>query len=156
MKKRLFASQWEKTNDRIWIGPEYWSNPLQDWRVEDGRLECVNTALERNVQLLTYDLKPESGTLKISVLVGRIDGNLGAGNGSCGFRIGIQGPLEEYRNSLIFGQGLNAGFAAGGELFIGDAQQGAGGKENRSSLSGKSVQLELTLTPEASRPAALS
>src|SRR5690606_12154566 len=120
-----FASQWETTNDRIWIGPEYWSNPLQDWRVQDGRVECVNAALERNVQLLTYDLKAESGTLKLSVLVVRIDGKLGEGRDACGFRIGIQGPLEEYRNSLIYGKGLNAGFVAGGGLFIGDVLQEA-------------------------------
>ena len=35
-----FASQWLKTPDRVWLGAEYWANPLQDWRVAGGRIEC--------------------------------------------------------------------------------------------------------------------
>ena len=30
----------------------------------------------------------------------------GEGAGSVGFRIGIQGPLREYRNSLVSSQGI--------------------------------------------------
>jgi hypothetical protein len=30
------------------------------------------------------------------------------------------GPLREYRNSLIFGQGLDAGFTTDGKLFVGN------------------------------------
>ena len=36
-----FASQWSQAPDRVWIGPEYWANRLHDWRIQDGRLECV-------------------------------------------------------------------------------------------------------------------
>ena len=146
-KSSSFASKWESTNDRIWIGPEYWSNPLQDWRVQDGRVECVNAALERNLQLLTFDLNPENGSLKMSVIVGRVDGKLDAGRGSCGFRIGIEGPLKEYRNSLIYGKGLNAGCVAGGGLFIGDGLQKAA-SDKKSPLKSEAVKLELLVAPE--------
>jgi len=26
---------------RTWLGPSYWANRLQDWRLHDGRLECL-------------------------------------------------------------------------------------------------------------------
>ncbi|MCB1020432.1 MAG: twin-arginine translocation signal domain-containing protein, partial [Acidobacteria bacterium] len=29
-----FESRWK--GSRVWVGPEYWANPLQNWRVEDG------------------------------------------------------------------------------------------------------------------------
>src|SRR3954468_12582133 len=85
-----FASRWHAMHDRVWIGPEYWANPLQDWRVAGGRLECVNAAPDRNVQLLTRELGPGPGDVIMSVRVGRVGGGaLGAGRGSVGFRAGI-------------------------------------------------------------------
>ena len=27
--------------ERVWVGPEYWANRLQDWRVREGRMECI-------------------------------------------------------------------------------------------------------------------
>ncbi len=115
-----FASEWANAPDRIWIGPEYWANPLQDWRLQRGRIECINPAIDRNVHLLTRQLGERPGTLTMTVTLGRLDDKpLGDGKGSAGFRIGIQGPLKEYRNSLWFGTGLDAGITAKGQLFIG-------------------------------------
>src|SRR5262245_23655533 len=112
-----FASQWQKTPDRVWLGPEYWANPLQDWRVAGGRIECTNAAPNRNVHLLTRQLGEQPGDLTMSVKIGRIDEpQLSRGKGSAGFRIGIMGPLREYRNSLIYGQGLDAGFTSDGKF----------------------------------------
>src|SRR5262245_1454835 len=97
-----FASQWQATPDRVWLGPEYWAHPLQGWLVAGGRIECVNAAANRNVQLLTRQIGEQPGDLAMSVRIGRIGGGkLGDGKGSAGFRIGIMGPLREYRNSLI-------------------------------------------------------
>ena len=33
-----FESQWPESLERIWIGPEYWANRLQDWRISQGGL----------------------------------------------------------------------------------------------------------------------
>ncbi|HUX58573.1 MAG TPA: hypothetical protein VMV77_16505 [Bacteroidales bacterium] len=38
--KGIFKSNWNSTGSRTWIGPEYWTNPLQDWQVDKGRLCC--------------------------------------------------------------------------------------------------------------------
>src|SRR5262245_47602158 len=58
-----FASQWAKSFDRVWLGPEYWANPLQDWRLAGGRIECINTAANRNVHLLTRQVGEQPGDL---------------------------------------------------------------------------------------------
>ena len=44
-----FRSAWPK-DARVWAGPEYWANPLQDWRVAKGRLECFRSGDSRDVQ----------------------------------------------------------------------------------------------------------
>ena len=30
--------RWGQTHDRVWLGGEFWSNPMEDWRIQDG---CV-------------------------------------------------------------------------------------------------------------------
>jgi hypothetical protein len=80
------------------------------------------------------------------VRVGRADGGLlGKGKGSAGFRVGIQGPLRDYRNSLIFGTGLDAGLTAAGGLFIGDVQSAKAGTIN---LDAEAVELRLAAEPK--------
>src|SRR5262245_27104790 len=135
------SGRWLTTPDRVWLGAEYWANPLQDWRVVGGRIECINAAPNRNVHLLTRQLGEQPGDLTMSVKIGRIgDAKLSEGKGSAGFRIGIMGPLRDYRNSLIYGQGLDAGFTNDGKLFIGAPTSGVA-----VTLSGASVELRLTL-----------
>lgn len=144
-----FQSRWQNDLDRPWLGAEYWANPLQDWRVAGGRAECINPQLNRQVHVLTRELSDRPGTLSMSVRVGRVEGGLiGGGPGSAGFRIGIQGPLKEYRNSLIFGQGLDAGLTAGGALFIGNVNSAG---VNRFSFNLDSIELRLTCEPAGDR-----
>jgi hypothetical protein len=65
-----FTGRWGATPDRVWPGPEYWTNPLQDWRVAGGRLECVKAAPDRNVHLLTRALSEGPGEFRTSVRSG--------------------------------------------------------------------------------------
>lgn len=104
--------------DRPWIGPQYWANPLQDWRLHDGRLECFVAGGDRNLYLLTHELKPGPGTLAMRVKCGRLE-NTDPKDGFVGFRIGIRGFYNDYRDSAIYGYGLEAGVTAAGSLFIG-------------------------------------
>lgn len=140
-----FRSHWASHFDRVWLGPEYWANPLQDWRIADGKLECIKDAFDRNVQLLTRELAKHDGTLQLTVQIGRVGGQLLAqGKGSAGFRVGIMGPLREYRNSLIFGKGLDAGLTANGGLFIGDISAAKPGSVD---MDRESLKLRLTAEP---------
>jgi alkaline phosphatase D len=105
-----------KCNDRIWIGPDFWANPMEDWRIKDGRLECVNGGVDRNVHVLTAGpaAKPADFSLRLRF------GLLEAGPGSVGFRVGIQDEIDDYRARLIYGAGLDIGLTTDGVLFIGD------------------------------------
>jgi alkaline phosphatase D len=136
-----FRSNWQECPDRVWLGPEYWANPLQDWQITNGRIECTNAAPDRNVHVLTRALGEGKGTIEMSVRVGRVGGGVPATTGSAGFRIGAQGPLGDYRNNLIFGRGLDAGINADGVLFVGDVRSG------KASIPADDVELRLTAEP---------
>lgn len=141
-----FRSRWTGCPDRVWLGAEYWANPLQDWRLAGGRIECIHAVADRNVHLLTRQLGPQPGHLLMSVRVGRVGGTaLRQGAGSVGFRIGVQGPLKEYRNNLIYSTGLDAGLKADGRLFIGNVQPNDAGAIP---LSAESVELRIAAQPQ--------
>ena len=115
-----FRSAWPKEGQRVWAGPQYWTNPLQDWRVADGRLECLVSGDNRNVHLLTRELGEKPGDFRTSVRLGRLEpADRPLSNGWVGFRIGAKGKWHDYRDSAIRGLGLEAGMTTSGELFIG-------------------------------------
>jgi len=114
-----FQSAWSETPDRVWPGPEYWSNPLQDWRVAGGRLENTVSGGDRNVFLLTREVSADAGTLDLAVTLGRLDDDGPLDEGFAGFRVGIRGRFDDYRDSALRGLGLDAGVATDGRLFIG-------------------------------------
>jgi hypothetical protein len=103
--------------DRTWVGPQLWANPMEDWRIHGGRLECISNGPNRNVQSLTCEVSKRPGELKLSVRLGLAE--RGEGQGSAGFRIGIQDEIDDYRARLIYGQGINAGVSSAGALFLG-------------------------------------
>lgn len=139
-----FRSSWHQSADRVWLEAEFWAGPLQDWRVANGRAECVNAAVGRTVQCLTRQLGSSSGDLQMKVQMGRQDGGvLASGKGSAGFRVGIRGPLGDYRNNLLHGRGLDAGITSDGGLFIGEVKTAKSGTVD----ANRSV-IELRLTAE--------
>jgi hypothetical protein len=148
-----FRSAWDRAPDRVWLGAEYWANPLQDWRIAGGRIECTKAAADRNVHGLTRQLANRAGTLDLRVRIGRAGGGRLAGQGSAGFRIGILGSLKDYpdlhdyRNNLWPGQpgaGFGAGFSADGKLFLGRV-----GAPNSVAcdLAREAIDLRLTVAP---------
>ena len=146
-----FASRWDNQHDRVWLGSEYWANPLQDWRISNGRIECIKAAPNRNVHLLTHQLGDHQGGLTMSVRVGRVGGEkLSDGKGSAGFRIGVIGPLKEFRNSCVFGQGIDAGFTSDGKLFIGHPKSGV-----PVDLLRESIELRITIESQKDGPSVM-
>ncbi|QOV88598.1 alkaline phosphatase D family protein [Humisphaera borealis] len=142
-----FASQWHRAPDRVWLGADMWANPQQDWRLNNGRAECVNAAPDRNVHLLTHQLTDSPGEVSMSVRVGRVGGML-SGKGSVGFRIGIRHALGDYRSNLFAaGQGLNAGLTAEGGLFIGPLREAKAGTVKLDGVT--EIELRLKIVPAA-------
>ena len=80
---------------RVWIGPDYWSNPLQDWQLKDGRIECITSGGDRNVYLLTHELNKNVGDFKMSVCLGQLDVIEILDEGWVGFRVGVKGEFED-------------------------------------------------------------
>lgn len=122
-----FQSAWTSQPDQPWLGPDYWANPLQDWRLRQGRIECFVPGGDRNVFLLTREVTAAAGDLTMSVRLGRLPEDHGKPieDGFAGFRVGIRGHFNDYRDSAVRGFGLNAGIAADGRLFIGTLEAAA-------------------------------
>ena len=116
---QTFNSDLPEKVSRIWIGPEYWSNPLQDWQLNNGRIECVVSGGDRNVFLLTHELVETTGDLKISVRLGQLNEIDTLDEGWVGFKIGIRGEFDDYRDNAVRGDGLPLGITTDGQLFIG-------------------------------------
>jgi len=144
---------------RVWVGRQFWANPMQDWRVADGRLECVVSGGDRNVHLLTRQLGEAKGDLAMRVRLGALDdpakltpgsarakpGSAVAKPGWAGFRVGVIGYWKEYRDSLRRGKGTDAGVTTDGRLFIGSPKTP---DKNAGAVPLHEVDLLLSATPE--------
>ena len=111
--------------DRQWAGPDYWANRLQDWRLVDGNLVCVNDALPmRTVHILTRRLGPQAGTMHMDVTVQMPASEALADDASAGFMIGAGASDLDYRAAALTHHrtgaegGLYAGLDRNGTLFI--------------------------------------
>ena len=126
----------------MWLGKQYWANPLEDWRLSDGRIECITPGVNRNVHALTCRLGRQKASFNMTVRVGRLTGV--KVHGSVGFRIGIRSELGDYRSSLISGRtGLDAGVTTNGELVLGTVRKKVDG------LQFDDLILSLTAAPQA-------
>ncbi len=110
---------------RTWVGPEYWSNRLQDWRVTMGRLECLNGEADkpmRTTHWLTGQVSEKKAPFTIEVRTGSLGYyNTTDGSSWSGLLIGAgKGQLDYRSASLIhhlpgFGGGMLAVFNDQGE-----------------------------------------
>ncbi len=139
---------------RPWLGPDYWSNALQDWRLQNGRMECVTSGFDRNIYLLTKELSNAPADFSMSVILGPLEKESKALNeGFVGFRLGIDSEQNDYRSNAIYGSGMNAGIDANGGLFIGEKSSSGSRIAGfpTSILSGVQLRLEARSLPEGYR-----
>jgi alkaline phosphatase D len=113
----IFESQWNQTFDRVWLGPQYWANPMEDWRVNGGKLECISAGGNRNVHVLTRQLGTARKGFRMSVRLGLCEKGK---TGSAGFRIGIHDDINDYRGNVLWGKGIDAGLTIEGQLKVAD------------------------------------
>jgi len=114
-KKRL--DHWEKTHDRIFLGGDFWANPMEDWRVADGWAVCQTGGSNRSIHSLTHQIANPQGRFAMSVRVGQ-PGVSKKKNGGAGFRIGIRSDIEEHRSNCFAKGGIDAGLR-GDSLILG-------------------------------------
>ena len=149
-----FGSDWPTGVQRIWIGPDYWANRLQDWRIADGRLECLISAPDRNVHLLTRELGEGGGRFDMSIRFGFLNRPAHEIDEPwIGFRIGARGRFDDYRDSAVRGRGLDVGVRMNGELFIGEGrlEKTAGEVAPLSVVMAKEIALRIAAEPHGDR-----
>ncbi|MEJ2705346.1 MAG: alkaline phosphatase D family protein, partial [Sedimentisphaerales bacterium] len=110
-----FRSQWDQTFDRVWLGQQYWANPMEDWRISGGRLECTSAGGNRNVHVLTRQLSSSPDGFRMSVRLGLSQRGQ---TGSAGFRIGIHDDIHDYRGNVLWGKGIDAGLSIDSRLTL--------------------------------------
>ena len=100
-----WSSDWPEV-ERVWVGADTWANRLQDWRLENGRVECVETAKRfplRALVHLTRSAPPGEGRLRVQVRTGPVDPRAGAeAPGFRGLLIGAGGEHVDPRLSAQF------------------------------------------------------
>ncbi|UXX80971.1 alkaline phosphatase D family protein [Reichenbachiella carrageenanivorans] len=116
----VWGGHWDfdHTNDRVWIGEEFLSTPLEDWRVSNQRVECVGNNRDMRVNVLTH-LAGASGDLEVKVKMGLL--NVNASRGKSGLRIALQDHTDNDIKSLCYyGKGIDVGVDRSGVLFVGE------------------------------------
>ncbi|NKI28397.1 twin-arginine translocation pathway signal protein [Arenibacter sp. 6A1] len=121
LKAINFKSNWENWPDMKWIGPQYWGNRLQDWRLKNGMAICGITGSNRHLQLLTLQKTKGLSSFKVSVDMVMLHKSLRSHDKGCfGIRLGAKGPFEDYRSAAVFGKGLDLGFIPNGKFKVGE------------------------------------
>ena len=88
---------------RTWIGPEYWANPLMNWRLADGRIECSHGGWVNELHSLTHQLKPGKGSFTMTVTTGLLD-RQGVSSEEpifAGFALAALGHRNDYRANIL-------------------------------------------------------
>ncbi len=65
-----FTSAWPGDIERTWIGPEYYADRLQDWRIRGGRLECVEAGERRPMRVVHLLTASVPAALALGLLMG--------------------------------------------------------------------------------------
>lgn len=129
IKAGNFSSAFPSNVERVFVGPEYWANRLQDWRINQNRIECVDKRPEnpmRTLHLLTHRLGANAADFTVSVRLGLIDTDAVAADAAAGFLIGAGGAGMDYRAAALIhhqpgsGGGVFAGCDAKGQVFFRD------------------------------------
>ena len=118
-KKNDFFVDFNNTHDRIWVGENFWSIPLEDWKIENGKLFCIGSVPQSRVNLLTHVLSPGAGEFEASIKVALTkEGNT---PGSAGFLIGIYDEEDsDVKAACYFGKGIPAGVSLNRFAFLKD------------------------------------
>lgn len=127
--ENYFEKSWSTIDERVWVGSEFWSNRLQDWKIQNNRLECIANnpkLLMRTTHIINYRLGHENGIFFAQVDGGAIQSSQNE-DAAFGFLVGAGSELDVLGASLIQqkkgpGAGLFLGITASGELFIKDME----------------------------------
>lgn len=129
-----FKYDFNQVNDRIWIGEDFWTVPLEDWKIEKGRIEFTGSGQQSTCTILPYSIVNSDDPFSIRLDMGLIE--KGGNDGSSGIIIGSRSREEDDRRAAIyFGRGLNIGVNTSGYAFIGQQTKRLPAESDLSNLS---------------------
>ncbi len=144
------ADAWSRTHDRVWLGGEFWANPMEDWQIADGGAECRSLGGNRSIHSLTHQITNPTKGFTLSVHLSQLE--VRGKDAGGGFRLGVRSELNEYRSNCFVARGINAG-VADGQMLLGPRTEplaaGADPKNIALLLSGVASGADVTLTLEA-------
>lgn len=114
---------------RVWIGPDFYGNRLQDWRLAAGRVEAVEGRRAkpmRTLSILTVSLREEQGNLSLEVRTGALSSGPPERDTWSGFLIGAGGSAVDYRVTALVHHwpstdgGLIVGVDGTGDIIVRD------------------------------------
>jgi len=109
--------RWDITHNRVWLGGDFWANPMEDWRVHDGWVQSQTTGEHRSIHSVTRQLTDTSQAFGMSVELSR-SSQINQ-DGGAGFKLGVKSDLNEYRSNTFARSGIIAGIIKD-ELAIGN------------------------------------
>ena len=108
----------DSLNNRTWIGEDFWAVPLEDWRINEGRIEFRGKGQQATCTVLPYTLTTGEDPFLIKFEMGLTE--KGLNDGSAGLIIGSEAIEEkDHKTAVYFGKGINAGVNTEGYVFIG-------------------------------------
>ncbi|NVK23935.1 MAG: alkaline phosphatase D family protein [Gammaproteobacteria bacterium] len=139
--KNNIKDNWSNTHDRIWLGGEYWANPMEDWCIKNGAAQCLTTGGQRSVHHLQHQLvdPKQSFTTSVSAQLverGKVD------HGAC-IRLGIRSEINEYRSNCFIQNGLDLG-VIDNQIALGKKR-----KPLNKPLNGEAFEITVSGTPQA-------
>ena len=155
-----FVAQWPGGLERPWIGADFWANRLTDWRLRDGRVECLESSAGRplrTLQLLTAALGAEPGELVMSVRMGALQSSkYRSADTWAGFLVGAGGVGIDYRTTALVHQrsgedgGILIAVDGTGKVIL-RSNHSTGDPESSSSAAGPLRSGDLAVLAPASR-----
>lgn len=145
-----FGSRIPRQVDRVWVGPEYYANRLEDWRIRDGRIESVEGRVAkpmRTLHLLTRTLGDADASAHLSIVTGPIGAGPRHEDTWSGLLIGAGGPAVDYRITALVHHwpaddgGLIVAWDGTGRIVVRENDVSAG-------FSGPNANIPLSAWPE--------
>lgn len=113
-----FNEDFNSINNRVWVSESLWSVPIEDWKVENGRVISLGTKTNMRLNFIEHTISGE-GSFKVSFDFGLLDNTENAG--IAGVEIGLTDNTDNSIKSLVyFGKGIKIGVDPEGFFFVGN------------------------------------
>ncbi len=113
-KPRTVENLWPSEIERYWVGPEFWSVPAMEWKLDSGKLICLKPGNNKGVVMLTKRIVNPMDGFEISFEGGFLNRSQMPGS-KMGIMLGLSNPVDD---SYSFNKGIFAGIAADGHLMV--------------------------------------